>query len=264
MALRRRLAGGAGGTGRRPRWAALEERCGRRLGGCDRAAASCPSARVRRLSMPGMMESILKPRAERLGSGPRWPRRRGDARFAYDSYRRLLQIVRRCRRRACPMHVFEGRADAAQVRGAAPSSTPISPATNLRGLCTEFKRLYREGSGDDFPQRSARSSLRLAISGRVPLLGRAAGATSTGAPTNISDDLGTAANICQMVFRQPRRELGGRASASRANPSTGEPRPCTASSCRTPQGRGPSSRESARPSPIERNGASCSRRPMTS
>ena len=90
---------------------------------------------------------------------------------------------------------------------------------DLKGLCSEFKRLYREGSGQEFPQ-DPREQLRLAIGAVFQ---------SWGAPRahvyrrahEISDDLGTAANICQMVFGNRGDDCGTGVCFSR-NPSTGE------------------------------------------
>ncbi len=120
----------------------------------------------------------------------------GDARFAYDSYRRLLQMFGDVVA-GVASHVFEDALTRRKAEHGAKLDTDLT-GDDLRGLCTEFKRLYREGCGHDFPQ-DPREQLRLAISAVF---------RSWGAPRanvyrrahDISDDLGTAANICQMVF----------------------------------------------------------------
>ncbi len=117
-----------------------------------------------------------------------------------------------------PMHVFEGALTRRKSEQGAKLDTDLT-GDDLRGLCTEFKRLYREGSGDDFPQ-DPREQLRLAISAVF---------RSWGAPRahvyrrahDISDDLGTAANICQMVFGN-RGESSGTGVCFSRDPSTGE------------------------------------------
>ena len=195
--------------------AALEQRCGRKLG--DAAEPLLVSVRSgAAVSMPGMMESILN-----LGlndeAAAALAAETGDARFAYDSYRRLLQMFGDVVA-GVPMHVFEGALTRRKSERGAKLDTDLT-GDDLRGLCTEFKRLYREGSGDEFPQ-DPREQLRLAISAVF---------RSWGAPRahvyrrahDISDDLGTAANICQMVFGN-RGESSGTGVCFSRDPSTGE------------------------------------------
>ena len=96
-----------------------------------------------------------------------------------------------------PSHVFENALTRRKADCGVKLDTELG-GDDLRGLCTEFKRLYREGCGEDFPQ-DAREQLRLAVGGVF---------RSWGAPRakvyrrahEISDDLGTACNVCQMVF----------------------------------------------------------------
>ena len=141
----------------------------------------------------------------------------GDARFAYDSYRRLLQMFGDVVA-GVPTHVFEDALTRRKAEQGVKLDTELT-GDDLRGLCTEFKRLYREGSGDEFPQ-DPREQLRLAISAVF---------RSWGAPRahvyrrahDISDDLGTAANICQMVFGN-RGESSGTGVCFSRDPSTGE------------------------------------------
>jgi pyruvate,orthophosphate dikinase len=195
--------------------AALEERCGRGLGAAtEPLLVSVRSGAA--VSMPGMMESILN-----LGlndaAAAALAGETGDPRFAYDSYRRLLQMFGDVVA-GVPMHVFEGALTRRKSERGAKLDTDLT-GDDLRGLCSEFKRLYREGSGDDFPQ-DPREQLRLAISAVF---------RSWGAPRahvyrrahDISDDLGTAANICQMVFGN-RGESSGTGVCFSRDPSTGE------------------------------------------
>ena len=195
--------------------AALEGRCGRRLGDArEPLLVSVRSGAA--VSMPGMMESILN-----LGlndeAAAALAEETGDPRFAYDSYRRLLQMFGDVVA-GVPMHVFEDSLTRRKSAQGAKLDTDLT-GDDLRGLCTEFKRLYREGSGDEFPQ-DPREQLRLAISAVF---------RSWGAPRahvyrrahDISDELGTAANICQMVFGN-RGESSGTGVCFSRDPSTGE------------------------------------------
>ena len=197
--------------------AALEERCGRRLG--DDSAPLLVSVRSgAAVSMPGMMETILN-----LGlndaAAAALAEETGDARFAYDSYRRLLQMFGEVVA-GVGSHVFEHALSRRKAAQGVKLDTGLS-GDDLRGLCTEFKRLYAEGSGAEFPQ-DPREQLGLAISAVF---------RSWGAPrahvyrraNDISDDLGTAANICQMVFGN-RGEGSGTGVCFSRDPATGERR----------------------------------------
>jgi pyruvate,orthophosphate dikinase len=197
--------------------AALEERCGRRLG--DDFAPLLVSVRSgAAVSMPGMMETILN-----LGlndaAAAALAEETGDARFAYDSYRRLLQMFGEVVA-GVGSHVFEHALSRRKAAQGVKLDTGLS-GDDLRGLCTEFKRLYAEGSGAEFPQ-DPREQLGLAISAVF---------RSWGAPrahvyrraNDISDDLGTAANICQMVFGN-RGEGSGTGVCFSRDPATGEHR----------------------------------------
>jgi pyruvate,orthophosphate dikinase len=197
--------------------AALEQRCGRQLG--DAAAPLLVSVRSgAAVSMPGMMETILN-----LGlndvAAKALADETDDARFAYDSYRRLLQMFGEVVA-GVGSHVFEHALTRRKAEQGVKLDTQLT-GDDLRGLCTEFKRLYTESSGTEFPQ-DPREQLRLAI---------AAVFRSWGAPrahvyrraNDISDDLGTAANVCQMVFGN-RGESSGTGVCFSRDPATGEHR----------------------------------------
>ncbi len=197
--------------------AALEQRCGRQLG--DAAAPLLVSVRSgAAVSMPGMMETILN-----LGlndvAAKALAEETDDARFAYDSYRRLLQMFGEVVA-GVGSHVFEHALTRRKAEQGVKLDTQLT-GDDLRGLCTEFKRLYTESSGTEFPQ-DPREQLRLAISAVF---------RSWGAPrahvyrraNDISDDLGTAANICQMVFGN-RGESSGTGVCFSRDPATGEHR----------------------------------------
>jgi pyruvate, orthophosphate dikinase len=139
--------------------AALEERCGRRLG--DESSPLLVSVRSgAAVSMPGMMETILNLGLNDVAAAA-LAEETGDPRFAYDSYRRLLQMFGDVVA-GVPSHVFENALTRRKAEQGARLDTDLT-GDDLRGLCTEFKRLYREGAGDEFPQ-DPREQLRLAIS----------------------------------------------------------------------------------------------------
>ena len=117
-----------------------------------------------------------------------------------------------------PSHVFEGALTRRKAERGVKLDTDLT-GDDLRGLCTEFKRLYREGCGEDFPQE-AREQLRLAV-GAVFRSWGAPRANVYRRAHEISDDLGTACNVQQMVFGNRGAGSGTGVCFSR-NPATGE------------------------------------------
>ena len=193
----------------------LERRTGQRLG--DSASPLLVSVRSGgAFSMPGMMETILN-----LGLTDQvadaFAAETGDERFVYDSYRRLLQMFGEVVE-GIDAHTFED-ALARRKRARGVQLDVDLTGSDLRELCDEFKALYRDRSGTDFPQ-DPREQLRLAI---------AAVFRSWDAPRarvyrrahEIPDSLGTAANICRMVFGNRGDDCGTGVCFSR-DPSTGE------------------------------------------
>src|SRR5438445_7495870 len=127
---------------------ALEERTGKRFGDPeDPLLVSVRSGAA--VSMPGMMDTILN-----LGLNDQavegLARRTGKPRFAYDSYRRLIQMYGDVVD-GIDAHRFEqALTDLKAARGAA-QDVDLS-AEDLAELVETFKRIYREGTGSDFPQ----------------------------------------------------------------------------------------------------------------
>lgn len=174
--------------------AALEARMGRRLG--DPADPLLVSVRSgARFSMPGMMETVLD-----IGLGREavagLARRTGDSRFAWDSYRRLLQMFGKTVLHL-PGELFEEALDEAKrIRGV--SADVDLDADDLRDLATTFEEIVAQGSGAPFPQ-DPQEQLRAAVlavfgswnSDRAALYRRR---------EKIPGDLGTAVNVQAMVF----------------------------------------------------------------
>jgi pyruvate,orthophosphate dikinase len=194
---------------------ALERRCGLRLG--DAAAPLLVSVRSgAAFSMPGMMETILNlglndATAEALAV------RTGNPRFAYDAYRRLLQMFGEVVE-GVEAHVFEDELGRLKRERGVRQDIELG-GDDMRELVARFARLYAERASSPFPQE-ARQQLTLAVSAvfrswdapRARVYRRA---------NEISDALGTAANICQMVFGNRGDDCGTGVCFSR-NPSTGE------------------------------------------
>src|SRR5947199_486761 len=122
----------------------LEERAGKQFGSADDPLlVSVRSGAA--VSMPGMMDTILN-----LGLGDEAAEglaaRTGNARFAYDSYRRLIQMFG---------EVVEG-IDGHRFTPPAPDAS----ADELRELDERYKAAYREDVGTEFPQNARDQLLR--------------------------------------------------------------------------------------------------------
>jgi pyruvate,orthophosphate dikinase len=174
--------------------ARLEERAGKRFGDeHDPLLVSVRSGAA--VSMPGMMDTILN-----LGlndvSTEGLAKTTDNERFAYDSYRRLVQMFGEVVD-GIDAHIFEQRlTDLKQAKGVK-QDTDLA-AEDLKELVGVFKSIYEEETGHPFPQ-DARDQLMRAVRAvfdswdnpRAQVYRRA---------HDIPDDLGTAVNVVQMVF----------------------------------------------------------------
>ncbi|HEY2788791.1 MAG TPA: pyruvate, phosphate dikinase [Gaiellales bacterium] len=193
----------------------LERRVGKRLGDpADPLLVSVRSGSP--VSMPGMMDTILN-----LGLNDRSVQgltaRSGDERFARDSYRRFVQMFGDVVM-GVDGHLFEDALDRLKLDRGVRADVDLD-AADLRKLLDTFRGIYRSGTGDDFPQDPAeqleRSVAAVFHSWNTPR------AITYRRHDNISDDLGTAVNVGQMVFGN----LGPTSATGVAftrNPSTGE------------------------------------------
>jgi pyruvate, orthophosphate dikinase len=194
---------------------ALEERTGKRFGDPeDPLLVSVRSGAA--VSMPGMMDTILN-----LGLNDEavegLARQTENPRFARDSYRRLIQMYGEVVD-GIDAHRFE-QALADLKRGRGVSQDVDLTAEDLAELIETFKRIYRDGTGADFPQ-DARAQLGRAVRAvfdswetpRAQVYRRAHG---------IPDDLGTAVNVVQMVFGNKGDDSGTGVAFTR-DPATGE------------------------------------------
>jgi len=163
------------------------------------------------VSMPGMMETILN-----LGLNDRTvlglAKASGNARFAYDSYRRFLQMFGDVVL-GVPLGHFESLLHAKRILAGVETDAELSE-TVLRNLVEEYKRLAR-----DFPM-DPREQLWGAIEAvwRSWTLKKAIDYRRVNA---IPNDLGTAVNIVSMVFGNLGDDSGTGVAFTR-DPSTGE------------------------------------------
>jgi pyruvate,orthophosphate dikinase len=173
---------------------ALEEKMGRKLG--DPADPLLVSVRSgAKFSMPGMMETVLNIGISDVSvSG--LAAVAGDERFAWDSYRRLIQMFGKTVLGIDGEHFEEALEAAKRAKGVA---TDVElDAADLSLLVEAYKAIVREQAGREFPQ-DPREQMDLAIRAvfdswnteRAKLYRR---------QERIPHDLGTAVNICSMVF----------------------------------------------------------------
>ncbi|MDQ3867198.1 MAG: pyruvate, phosphate dikinase [Actinomycetota bacterium] len=194
----------------------LEETTGKRFG--DRRDPLLVSVRSgAAVSMPGMMDTILN-----LGLNDEavegLARTTGNPRFAYDAYRRLVQMYGDVVEGVDDRR-FEDELEALKGRRGVSQDVELS-AEDLRQLVGRFLDVFREGTGHDFPQ-DARRQLECAVRAvfdswetpRAQVYRRA---------NDIPDDLGTAVNVVQMVFGNKGDDSGTGVCFTR-DPSTGEP-----------------------------------------
>ena len=173
---------------------AMEKAIGRRLG--DPADPLLVSVRSgAKFSMPGMMETVLN-----IGLNDESVRglaaQADSERFAWDSYRRLIQMFGKTVLGISGEH-FEHAIDAAKTAKGTKNDLDLD-AEDMRGLVEKYKDVVREHGGREFPQ-DPREQMNLAVhavfdswnTDRAVLYRR---------QERIPADLGTAVNVQSMVF----------------------------------------------------------------
>jgi pyruvate,orthophosphate dikinase len=193
----------------------LEERSGKRFGDpSDPLLVSVRSGAA--VSMPGMMDTILNlglndEAAEGLAA------RTGNARFAFDSYRRLIQMYGEVAQ-GIAGHRFEQELTRLKQELGVTQDVELS-GDDLRRLVATFARIFEQETGRPFGQ-DPREQLMQAVravfdSWETPR------AQAYRRAHEIPDDLGTAVNVVQMVFGN-KGETSGTGVAFTRDPSTGE------------------------------------------
>ena len=195
--------------------AALERRTGKGFGD-DRDPLLVSVRSGAAISMPGMMDSILNlglndVAVEGLATST------GNARFALDSYRRLVQMYGEVVDGVDGQRFEQALTDLKSARGV--SHDVDLTADDLRELVATFMSIYEEEIGRPFPQeprdqlqRAYRAVFESWNAPRAQVYRRA---------NDIPDDLGTAVNVVQMVFGN-RGDTSGTGVCFTRNPATGE------------------------------------------
>ncbi|MFB6962671.1 pyruvate, phosphate dikinase [Streptomyces sp. NPDC056309] len=173
---------------------ALEQKMGKKLGQPDDPLLVSVRSGAK-FSMPGMMDTVLN-----IGLSDKsvqgLAKQAGDDRFAWDSYRRLIQMFGKTVL-GVEGELFEDALDKAKETKKVTVDTELE-AADLKKLVTTFKKIVKKEAGRDFPQ-DPREQMDLAIKAvfdswngeRAKLYRR---------QERIPHDLGTAVNICSMVF----------------------------------------------------------------
>jgi pyruvate,orthophosphate dikinase len=197
---------------------ALEEKMGKRLGdGADPLLVSVRSGAP--FSMPGMMDTVLNLGLNDVSVGG-LAKQTDNPRFAYDSYRRFVQMFGKI------VLDIEGERfervleELREQRGVA--TDPELSADDLQGLADRFKAIVLAEAGIEFPQ-DPKEQLRLAIEA-VFRSWNGERARIYRRMEKIPDDLGTAVNVQTMVFGNKGDDSGTGVAFTR-DPATGENRP---------------------------------------
>jgi pyruvate,orthophosphate dikinase len=198
--------------------AALEAKMGKTLGDADDPLlVSVRSGAA--FSMPGMMDTVLN-----LGLNDNavkgLAKQTNNERFAYDSYRRFVQMFGKIVLDV-PGGVFEEALDELMEKKGVSQDTDLS-AEDLAGLVTTFKGIVKAEAGLDFPDdpteqlaHAVEAVFKSWNGDRAKIYRKMEG---------IADDLGTAVNVQTMVFGNKGDDSGTGVAFTR-NPSTGEAAP---------------------------------------
>ena len=148
-----------------------------------------------KFSMPGMMDTILN-----LGMNDTVveviARKSNNPRFAYDSYRRFIQMFGNVVMEI-PKHKFEHVFDGQKKKKRIKLDTELT-AEDLKAVIADYKKVVRKEAGKNFPQ-DPQVQLNMAIEAVFRSWYNARAQTYR-RMNKISDDLGTAVNVQTMVF----------------------------------------------------------------
>jgi pyruvate, orthophosphate dikinase len=194
----------------------LEAKMGRKVGDANEPLLVSVRSGAK-FSMPGMMETVLN-----IGLNDEsvhgLARFSGNERFAWDSYRRLIQMYGKT---VCdvPGEEFEHLLDALKKARGVPADIDLN-AEDMKGLVADFRKVFEKHTGQPFPQDPA-----------VQLIGaihavfdswNSERAVLYRRQERIPADLGTAVNVQVMVFGNISADSGTGVAFTR-DPGSGEP-----------------------------------------
>jgi len=196
---------------------ALEKKTGKQFGGVDNPLlVSVRSGSA--MSMPGMMDTILN-----LGLNEKslqgLIKQTRNERFAYDAYRRFIQLFGKIALGIAD-EVFDEKMSVLKAAAGVKLDVDLS-AADLKKLSAEFVEVVRKHTGQPFPQ-DVYEQLEIAT-GAVFRSWMGKRAVDYRREFRITKDLadGTAVNICTMVFGNMGNDSGTGVGFTR-NPGTGE------------------------------------------
>ena len=194
--------------------ALLEEKLGKKFGDTENPLLVSVRSGAR-ASMPGMMDTILN-----LGltdiSVEGFAKRTGNPRFAYDSYRRFIQMFSDVVMEV-PKSLFQRVIDEIKEDRKVHFDTELT-AEDLKEVIRRFKEIYKEKMGEEFPQEP-----RVQLMEAVKAVFRSwdnERAIVYRRMNDIPGDWGTAVNVQSMVFGNMGNTSGTGVAFTR-NPSTG-------------------------------------------
>src|SRR5438552_8990723 len=195
----------------------LESSMGKRLGDADDPLLVSVRSGAK-FSMPGMMDTVLNLGLNDDSVQGLAKQSDNDWRFAYDSYRRFVQMFGKIVM-GIPGDAFEHTLDEYKAnKGEGAQDTDLD-ADDLKKLLKDFRKIYKKQVGGDFPQ-DPREQLRLAVEA-VFKSWNGKRAIDYRRQNKISDDLGTALNVVAMVFGNRGMDSGTGVAFTR-DPATGE------------------------------------------
>ncbi len=194
--------------------AILEEQQGKKFGDTENPLLVSVRSGAR-ASMPGMMDTILN-----LGltdiSVEGFAKKTGNPRFAYDSYRRFIQMFSDVVMEV-PKSLFERVLDDIKESKGVHFDTELT-ADDLKEVIARFKQIYKDKMGEDFPQEP-----RIQLMEAVKAVFRSwdnERAIVYRRMNDIPGDWGTAVSVQAMVFGNMGNTSGTGVAFTR-NPSTG-------------------------------------------
>ena len=194
--------------------ALLEEQQGKKFGDTENPLLVSVRSGAR-ASMPGMMDTILN-----LGltdiSVEGFAKKTGNPRFAYDSYRRFIQMFSDVVMEV-PKSLFERVLDDIKESKGVHFDTELT-ADDLKEVIARFKQIYKDKMGEDFPQEP-----RIQLMEAVKAVFRSwdnERAIVYRRMNDIPGDWGTAVSVQAMVFGNMGNTSGTGVAFTR-NPSTG-------------------------------------------
>ncbi len=193
----------------------IEKNTGKKFGDANNPLlVSCRSGA--KFSMPGMMDTVLNIGLnDDVVEGV--AKLSGDARFAYDSYRRLVQMFG-----SVVMGVDDDLYEEVLEKARKKAGVKIDADLNAeqwKEVVVEFKKIFKDATGKDFPQDPI-EQIKLATEA-VFKSWNAKRAFDYRNAAGIAHDLGTGVNIVTMVFGNMGDNSGTGVAFTR-NPATGE------------------------------------------